>query len=122
MNKNLFLLGIVVCLNVNAGVVDVSQQPPSDSYTNETRPQVEQLEYADVIDMKQRFHRVATRGACRALDNSGRQICEPGEILKENFIGWDVTYQYKGYTGTFFTSTHPGSRILMKTSLIPVVK
>jgi len=118
MNKILFLLGIIVSLNSQAGVVGVSE---SNSYTNETRrPQVEDFEYADVIDIKQRFRRIATRGVCRPLDNSGRQICEQGELLQNDFIGFDVTYRYKGFVGTFFSATHPGGRVLMKTVLTPV--
>lgn len=118
MNKILFLLGIVFCLNAQSGVVEVSE---NNSYSNATRqPQVEELEYADVIDIQQRFRKIATRGVCRQLDNSGRQICEPGELLRNDFIGFDVTYRYKGYVGTFFSPTHPGGRVLMKTILTPV--
>jgi hypothetical protein len=118
MNKILFLLGMVFCLNAQSGVVEVSE---NNSYSNATRqPQVEDFEYADVIDIKQRFRRIATRGACRQLDNSGRQICEQGELLRNDFIGFDVTYRYKGFVGTFFSPTHPGGRVLMKTVLTPV--
>jgi len=116
MNKILFLLGVVFCLNTQAGVVEVSE-----SNSNATRqPQVEDYEYADVIDIQQRFRKITTRGACRPLDNSGRHICEPGELLQNDFIGFDVTYRYKGFIGTFFSATHPGGRVLMKTVLTPV--
>jgi len=116
MNKILFLLGMVFCLNVQAGVVEINE-----NNSNATRqPQVEDYEYADVIDIQQRFRKITTRGVCRPLDNSGRQICEPGELLQNDFIGFDVTYRYKGYTGTFFSATHPGGRVLMKTVLTPV--
>jgi len=118
MNKILFLLGIVFCLNAQSGVVEVSE---NNSYSNATRqPQVEDYEYADVIDIQQRFRKITTRGACRPLDNSGRHICEPGELLQNDFIGFDVTYRYKGFVGTFFSATHPGGRVLMKTVLTPV--
>jgi len=116
MNKILFLLGMVFCLNAQAGVVEVNE-----SNSNATRqPQVEDYEYADVIDIQQRFRKITTRGACRPLDNSGRHICEPGELLQNDFIGFDVTYRYKGFVGTFFSATHPGGRVLMKTVLTPV--
>jgi hypothetical protein len=118
MNKILFLLGMVFCLDASARVVGVNE---NNSYSNEVRqPQVEDFEYADVIDIKQRFRKITTRGVCRQLDNSGRHICEQGELLQNDFIGFDITYRYKGYVGTFFSATHPGGRVLMKTVLTPV--
>ena len=124
MNKILFLLGIVFCLNAQAGVaivdtdntVKVSDADRHKKILEENN----RLKKADVIKVEKRYRTLATRGQCRAYDGSGRQICEPGEIFEQTFLGYEVTYQYEGYIGTYFTFEHPGAFVYLTTSVTPV--
>ena len=113
MNKILFLLGMVFCLNAQAGVAIVNNDNSAQINGNE------EIRRADVIKVEQRYRTLATRGQCRAFDGSGRQVCEPGEIYERTFLGYEVTYQYKDYIGTYFTQKNPGAWIYLKVSLTP---
>ena len=113
MNKILFLLGMVFCLDASARVAIVNENnnyivtEDHSAATNEAP-----LEYADVIDVQQRYRTFATRGVCRPLDDTGRQVCEPGRVISKDFIGFDITYQYKNFVGTILLPEIPvGSRI-----------
>ena len=117
MNKILFLLGIIVSLNSQAGVVIVNDS--SSAQLSEISLENETIR-AEVIKVEQKYRTLATRGQCRALDGSGRQICEPGQIYERTYIGLEVTYQYKNYIGTYLTKEHPGSFVYLKTSVIPI--
>jgi uncharacterized protein YcfJ len=124
MNKILFLLGMVFCLDASARVALVAENnnyivtEDHSAATNEAP-----LEYAEVIDVQQRYRTFATRGVCRPLDNSGRQVCEPGRVISKDFVGFDVTYQYKNFVGTILLPEIPtGGRILMKTAITPIIK
>ena len=117
MNKILFLLGIVFCLNTQAGVAIVNGS--NSSQISEIGLENETIR-ADVIKVEQKYRTLATRGQCRAFDGSGRQICEPGQIYERTFLGYEITYQYKKYIGTYLTKEHPGSFVYLKTSVIPI--
>jgi uncharacterized protein YcfJ len=124
MNKILFLLGIVFCLDASARVAVVAE---NNNYTvtedHSAAYNEAPLEYAEVIDVQQRYRTFATRGVCRPLDDSGRQVCEPGRVISKDFVGFDVTYQYKNFVGTILLPEIPtGGRILMKTLITPIVK
>ena len=123
MNKILFLLGMVFCLDASARVALVAENSnyivTEDNSGAETSP----LEYAIVIDVQQRFKTVATRGVCRQLDDTGRQVCEPGRVISREHIGYDVTYKYKDFVGTVFLDSMPPAGIIyMKTVITPIVK
>jgi len=123
MNKIIFLLGMVFCLDASARVALVGENSnyivTEDNSGAETSP----LEYAIVIDVQQRFKTVATRGVCRQLDDTGRQVCEPGRVISKDHIGYDVTYKYKDFVGTvFLDSIPPAGIIYMKTVITPIVK
>jgi len=117
MNKILFLLGIVFCLNAQSGVVIVNEN--DSTQLSEIGLESGTIR-ADIIKVEQKYRTLATRGQCRALDGSGRQICEPGQVYERTFLGFEVTYQYKNYIGTYFTKEPPGSFAYLKTSIIPV--
>ena len=124
MNKILFLLGMVFCLDASARVAIVNENnnyivtEDHSAATNEAP-----LEYADVIDVQQRYRTFATRGVCRPLDDTGRQVCEPGRVISKDHIGYDVTYKYKDFVGTvFLDSIPPAGIIYMKTVITPIVK
>ena len=124
MNKILFLLGMVFCLDASARVALVAEKngyivTEDNSAAYNEAP----LEYAEVIDVQQRYRTFATRGVCRSLDDTGRQVCEPGRVISKDFVGFDVTYQYKNFVGTILLPEIPtGGRILMKTVITPIVK
>ena len=127
MNKILFLLGMVFCLNAQAGVGIISDNNSSsnmsdDEYHKQILEENARYIKADVIKIDKRYRTLATRGQCRALDGSGRQICEPGQIYERTFLGYEVTYQYKNYVGTYFTVEHPGAFVVFhqKEVLSPV--
>ena len=117
MNKILFLLGIIVSLNSQAGVVIVNDS--SSAQLSEIGAEGGTIR-ADIIKVEQKYRTLATRGQCRALDGSGRQVCEPGQIYERTFLGFEVTYQYKNYIGTYFTQEPPGAFAYLKTSVIPI--
>ena len=116
MNKILFLLGIIVSLNSQAGVAIVNEN--NSAQLSEISLENETIR-AEVIKVVQKYRTLATRGQCRAFDGSGRQVCEPGEIYERTFLGYEVTYQYKDYIGTYFTQKNPGAWIYLKVSLTP---
>ena len=124
MNKILFLLGMVFCLNAQAGVAIVNEsnsvQLSEDEFNKRMDEQSNNVMRADVIKTEAKYRTLATRGQCRALDGSGRQICEPGQVYERTFLGFEVTYQYKGYVGTYFTHSHPGAFVYLKESITPV--
>jgi uncharacterized protein YcfJ len=121
MNKILFLLGMVFCLDASARVVLVAENNGYIVTEDNSGTEIVPLEYATVTDVQQRFRTVATRGVCRQLDDTGRQVCEAGRVISKDLIGYDVTYQYKNFVGTVFLDSIPtGGRILMKTSITPV--
>jgi uncharacterized protein YcfJ len=122
MNKILFLLGMVFCLDASARVALVAENngyivtEDHSAATNE-----EPLEYAEVIDVQQRYRTFATRGVCRQLDDTGRQVCEPGRVVTKDFIGYDVTYKYKNFVGTVLLNHIPPAGIIyMQQSITPV--
>ena len=132
MNKILFLLGIVFCLDASARVALVAE---NDGYTvvedknngyivtedNSAAYNDAPLEYALVIDVQQRYRTFATRGVCRQLDDTGRQVCEPGRVVSKDFIGYDVTYKYKNFVGTILLNEIPAAGIIyMQQSITPV--
>ena len=126
MNKILFLLGIVFCLNAQAGVAIVSGDNPSGiTQSDEERRRMilednNRIKRAEVIKTEKRYRTLATRGQCRALDGSGRQICEPGQIFEQTFLGYEVTYQFEGYIGTYFSVEHPGAYVFLQPSVTPI--
>lgn len=117
MNKILFLLGMVFCLNAQSGVAIVNDN--SSAKLSEIGLENETIR-AEVIKVEQKYRTLATRGQCRAYDGSGRQICEPGEIYENTFLGYEITYQYKNYIGTYLTKEHPGAYVYLKTSVTPI--
>ena len=124
MNKIIFLLGMVFCLDASARVALVGE---NSNYIvtedNSAAYNEAPLEYAEVIDVQQRYRTFATRGVCRPLDDTGRQVCEPGRVISKDFVGFDVTYQYKNFVGTILLPEIPtGGRILMKTAITPIIK
>jgi hypothetical protein len=126
MNKILFLLGMVFCLNAQSGVAIVDGDNPSGitQSTEERRRMIlednNRIKQAKVIKLEKRYRTLATRGQCRALDGSGRQICEPGQIYEHTFLGYEVTYQFEGYVGTYFTEEHPGGYVFLQPSVTPI--
>ena len=123
MNKILFLLGMVFCLDASARVAIVNENNNYIVTEDHSGAEAAPLEYAIVIDVQQRFKTVATRGVCRQLDDTGRQGCEPGRVISKDHIGYDVTYKYKDFVGTvFLDSIPPAGIIYMKTVITPIVK
>jgi len=123
MNKILFLLGMVFCLDASARVALVGENSNYIVTEDNSGAEAAPLEYAIVIDVQQRFKTVATRGVCRQLDDTGRQVCEPGRVISREHIGYDVTYKYKDFVGTvFLDSIPPAGIIYMKTVITPIVK
>ena len=120
MNKILFLLGMVFCLNAQAGVAIVNNDNSAQSSGISSGMEGnDEIRRAKVIKVEQKYRTLSTRGQCRAYDGSGRQICEPGEIYEHTFLGFEVTYEYKNYIGTYFTPEHPGAFVYLKTSVTP---
>jgi uncharacterized protein YcfJ len=123
MNKILFLLGMVFCLDASARVAVVAENNNYTVTEDHSGAEAAPLEYAIVIDAQHRFKTVATRGVCRQLDDTGRQVCEPGRVISREHIGYDVTYKYKDFVGTVFLDSMPPAGIIyMKTVITPIVK
>ena len=120
MNKILFLLGMVFCLNAQAGVAIVSgDNSAQSSGISSGMEGNDEIRRARVIKVEPKYRTLSTRGQCRAYDGSGRQVCEPGEIYEHTFIGYEITYEYKNYIGTYFTEEHPGAFVYLKTFVAP---